>query len=290
MTGPDRICTDMAQTCPRVRLRRAALVVDAAGRRREMAAGEVVTVRPEEAARLLAAGLAEKTAPVVITKGADGIRHLLLPAEIVVTKGAARRISVVASTSDLDRQGDQIDQAGWQLGNFRKAPVVLANHDPAQPIARCASIGVEQGRLVAEIAFPEPGLVARSDEIWNLVTAGVLRGVSVGFRPLASEPTRTGWRYRSAELLELSVVAVPANAACTIESSPLPRPAGKSEAAGGATPTVRRRPTELARAAEVRRMKRDHVPERAAKVAKAAAKAGRPRLARAARELAQLKP
>lgn len=287
MTGPDRICTDMGSGRQRVRLLRQALV-EVAGIQREATIGTLTTVTAAEARRLIQLGLAEAV-PTIVTKGADSIRHLLLPAEIVVTKGAARRISVVASTSDLDRVGDTIDQNGWQLANYRKAPVVLANHDPAQPIARCASIGVEQGRLVAEVAFPEPGLVARSDEIWNLVTAGVLRGVSVGFRPLASEPTRTGWRYRSAELLELSLVSIAANPSCLIESSPLPRPAGKSEAAGGATPAVRRQPTEPARAAEVRRMKREHVPERAARLATTAAKAGRPRLARAARELAELK-
>jgi hypothetical protein len=56
----------------------------------------------------------------------------------------------------------------------------------------------------------------RIDEIRRLVEADILRATSVGFRPLEDEPINVkdpwgGTRYKKSELVECSVVAVPAN-------------------------------------------------------------------------------
>ena len=48
--------------------------------------------------------------------------------------------------------------------------------------------------------------------MYGLIKGGVLNAVSIGFSPIESEPIKGGgWRYTKWELLEISVVAVPAN-------------------------------------------------------------------------------
>jgi HK97 family phage prohead protease len=123
-----------------------------------------------------------------------------------------RQIRVIASDATPDRMGDVLEPRGVQLGNFKKNPIVLAQHDSSQPIAKCASIGVEGNAVVALIEFPPAGVSDRSDEYLRLMKSGIIQAVSVGFLPLEWEPIRgAGLRFTSWELLELSCVSVPAN-------------------------------------------------------------------------------
>jgi HK97 family phage prohead protease len=124
-----------------------------------------------------------------------------------------RQIRVVASDGTVDRMGDILVPWGVDLSNFKRNPIVLAQHDSGQPIARCASIGVEGDAVVALIDFPAAGVSSRSDEYLRLMKAGILGAVSVGFLPLKQEPIGNtgGWKFTQWELLELSVVSVPAN-------------------------------------------------------------------------------
>jgi phage head maturation protease len=62
------------------------------------------------------------------------------------------------------------------------------------------------------INFAPKGVLEIADETCALAKAGVLNAVSIGFRPLKSEPLRTGGqKFTKWELLELSIVSVPAN-------------------------------------------------------------------------------
>ncbi|OAN54023.1 hypothetical protein A6A04_12310 [Paramagnetospirillum marisnigri] len=123
-----------------------------------------------------------------------------------------RRINVICSTEHLDRDGDIIVQHGWHLATYLKNPVVLWAHDHKQPIAVTRSIGVRDGKLQAEIEFPPSGAVRQADEIFALIKLGGVNSISVGFRVIASEPIPggRGMRITRAELLEISVVSVPA--------------------------------------------------------------------------------
>jgi HK97 family phage prohead protease len=124
-----------------------------------------------------------------------------------------RQVRVIASDGSIDRMGDILEPRGAELDAFRKNPIVLGQHDAAMPIARCSSIGVDGGAVVAVIDFPPLGINERSDEYLALIKAGVLSAVSVGFLPIEREAIRStgGWRYTAWELLELSCVSVPAN-------------------------------------------------------------------------------
>lgn len=125
-----------------------------------------------------------------------------------------RAARCVCSTESIDRQGDVVVQAGWQLQQYRQNPVVLFAHDSTKPIAHCSDIGVVANRLEATITFPPPGASSTSDWAWAMIQANALKAVSVGFTIGAATPIPggRGSRITSATLLELSIVSVPANA------------------------------------------------------------------------------
>jgi HK97 family phage prohead protease len=132
-----------------------------------------------------------------------------------------RQVRVVASDESVDRMGDILIAKGCQLSDYRKNPVVLAQHRADSPIARCSSIGLVGNRIEATIDFPPSGTSVRSDEYLGLLKNSVLGAVSVGFLP-SKYTTRKegGYLFSEWELLELSVVSVPANqSALVIERS-----------------------------------------------------------------------
>lgn len=116
--------------------------------------------------------------------------------------------SIIASTAAIDRQGDSVDQAGWELGNFKQNPVLLWAHDYQElPIGKVVSAEVVDGKLVAEFVFAPEEANPKAQQVKNLYEGGYLNASSVGFIPLE----RQGHIITRAELLELSLVPVPAN-------------------------------------------------------------------------------
>lgn len=143
-----------------------------------------------------------------------------------------RQITVVATDATPDRMSDIVDPAGARLDNFRRNPVVLAQHDTTQPIARCSSIGMQGSQIVAKIQFPPAGVNQRSDEYLGMVRAGILSAVSIGFMPISGEPIRGGgYRYTDWELYELSIVSVPANPSALVTERSLGDPASAARLA-----------------------------------------------------------
>lgn len=128
-----------------------------------------------------------------------------------------REVGVIAATNELARDGHVLEPSGINLANYRKNPIVLFGHDIEQPIAACTAIAVENGSLAGRIQFAPPGVSARADEICGLTKAGILSGISIGFDILEAEPldpakgTRGGLHITQSELLEISVVSVPAD-------------------------------------------------------------------------------
>jgi HK97 family phage prohead protease/HK97 family phage major capsid protein len=132
--------------------------------------------------------------------------------------GKGDGLEFVLSDATVDRYGDIVDPSGWVLTNFRKNPIALFGHSGAFPIGTWSNIRVEGEKLIARLNLAAKGTSARLDEIISLVEQGILRAVSVGFRPLKSEPVdaEKPWgaqRYIKQELLETSLVSVPANPA-----------------------------------------------------------------------------
>jgi hypothetical protein len=115
---------------------------------------------------------------------------------------------VVISTADVDRQGESIDQAGWDLDFYNMNPVVLWAHDYwSLPIGVCDDISVVDGKLIAKGRFAPEEANPFAQQVRRLYDAKMLRTTSVGFIP---EEMEDGLIKR-AQLLEFSFVPVPAN-------------------------------------------------------------------------------
>jgi HK97 family phage prohead protease len=117
-----------------------------------------------------------------------------------------------------DRYDDVIearDENSWFLGNHDKNPIALFNHNADQPIGIWKNTRVEGRALRGRLVLAPEGTSPRIDEIRKLVGAGILRSVSVGFKPLESKPRpgakSSGILYTKCELMECSLVSVPAN-------------------------------------------------------------------------------
>lgn len=127
-------------------------------------------------------------------------------------------LEFVLSDATVDRYGDIVDPAGWDLKWFKKNPIALFGHWSHEPIGTWADVRVEGKKLLGRLVFAAEGTSARIDELRRLVEQGILRAVSVGFRPLEAEPVDPAkpygpQRYKRQELIETSLVSVPANPA-----------------------------------------------------------------------------
>ncbi|MCU6454343.1 phage major capsid protein [Sphingomonas sp. A2-49] len=121
----------------------------------------------------------------------------------------------VMSDSTVDRMGDVIEPNGWILRNFKANPMALFNHDSDMPIGKWTNVRVEGGKLLGELDFGPIGACPTTDKMRAFVEAGHMRAVSVGFRPVIAEPIegskQGGVRFKAAELVECSLVSIPAN-------------------------------------------------------------------------------
>jgi HK97 family phage prohead protease/HK97 family phage major capsid protein len=130
-------------------------------------------------------------------------------------------VEFVMSDDSVDRMGDVIEPKGWNLDNFApdRNPVALFNHKSDQVIGNWRDVRVVKNRLLGRLELAARGTSELVDTVRALVEQGVLRAVSVGFRPTKMEPLDAeadeNWgpfRFLQQELLECSLVAVPANA------------------------------------------------------------------------------
>jgi HK97 family phage prohead protease len=122
----------------------------------------------------------------------------------------------VLSDESEDRMGDVISAAGWDLTNFLKNPIALFGHRNDFVIGTWEGLRSEKNALRGKLKLAPAGTSERIDEIRKLIEAGILKAVSVGFRPITSVPRRDGDKYvgehfTRQELIETSVVSVPAN-------------------------------------------------------------------------------
>jgi HK97 family phage major capsid protein/HK97 family phage prohead protease len=131
-----------------------------------------------------------------------------------VALAAGGPLTFVLSDATKDRMGDIIDPKGWQLDNFKSNPMALFNHNSSFPIGTWEDVKVQGGRLIGKLKLAARGTSDRIDEIISLVEQGILRAVSVGFSPIERKPLDDGGiRFTKQELLETSLVSIPANPA-----------------------------------------------------------------------------
>jgi HK97 family phage prohead protease/HK97 family phage major capsid protein len=127
-------------------------------------------------------------------------------------------IEFVMSDESVDAVGDIITASGWDLSRFKSGnPVALYGHSQhSLPIGRWEKVRVEGKRLMGRLRLARAGTSEFVDAVRALVQQKMINACSVGFRPVKYEPLDEKdpygpQRYLKQQLLECSLVAVPAN-------------------------------------------------------------------------------
>lgn len=157
---------------------------------------------------------------VTLFNGQAGLRGGL-KCEARAVEGDAPVMEFIASDETLDRYDEVVKVDGWDLKAFKANPVIVDCHDYSsitRILGRSPEIGVRDGKLVNRVEFclDNPmGALA-----FKMAKGGFIKSQSVGFIPHewtngknSDQPART---YTKQELLEVSLVVVPANPGATI--------------------------------------------------------------------------
>ncbi|ACL57576.1 phage major capsid protein [Methylobacterium nodulans] len=125
-----------------------------------------------------------------------------------------RIIRGIATTPNPDRVGDIVEPLGVR---FKNPMPLLHHHDHDKPVGSVSFDKPTPDGITFEARLPqiaEPGpLRDRVETAWGEVKAGLVRAVSIGFRALEYAFLDSGGiRFTQTEVLELSLVTVPANA------------------------------------------------------------------------------
>tara|TARA_Y100000034_G_C6908219_1_gene422149 strand:+ start:2606 stop:5503 length:2898 start_codon:yes stop_codon:yes gene_type:complete len=131
----------------------------------------------------------------------------------LTTENKELKIAGYANTVDKDRTRDKVLPSAWAKGidNYRVNPILLFQHKHDQPIGKVDKITVDEKGIFVNATISEAAETQYS--VHTLVRDRVLKAFSVGFLVKDQEydadsdtSTITG-----VELLEISVVSVPAN-------------------------------------------------------------------------------
>lgn len=137
-----------------------------------------------------------------------------------------RSFVATITTETVDRDGDVVLAKGLDFESFNKNPVVLLGHPMGMsgpgdlPIGRAKWVKAKGRKVIAEVV---PAPTELGNEVFELIRGGFLSAVSIGFRAIDVGPPTTKelkshpeWAeakriFRKSELVEFSVVNVPAN-------------------------------------------------------------------------------
>ena len=150
--------------------------------------------------------------------------------EIRKVDAETRTVEFVASDNSVDSYGTVLPVDKWDLTRFQKNGVIGYMHDvygdswtksadPDDVIGK-GEAWIEDGKLIVRVTFEPADLNPKSDKVFRKLEFGSLNAVSVGFRATAKGHKGDEERgedpnvyyYNGQELLEVSVVNIPANA------------------------------------------------------------------------------
>lgn len=126
-----------------------------------------------------------------------------------------RVIKGIASTPSVDRDGDTVVPEG---ASFKLPFPLLHQHDHERPIGHVKSASVDSDGIAIEAEIPKDSGLDYVETAWKQIKSGLLRGLSIGFRPTKTAPTSAGRKFLAYEIFELSAVSIPANAEASILS------------------------------------------------------------------------
>jgi HK97 family phage prohead protease len=130
-----------------------------------------------------------------------------------------RSVEFVISTDQVDRYGEIVDQKTWDFKSFLKNPVVFwghTSHEPEYVLGTASDLKVsEDGKQTTARLNFDTDINPKADLVFNQIKRGTLRTVSVGFMSgkmeMDAKDDDAPWILKDNELLEISVVPIPAN-------------------------------------------------------------------------------
>lgn len=157
---------------------------------------------------------------VAVVKPPAEKRFLKFSASIVSTvtnAGGGKAFRVTGTTPDVDRAGDVIDPAGCVYDGFMakgSGPVLYAHGQWDLPVGRAKIHSVAPAGIDFEVEFVPIDVYPFAGQVEWMYENTFLKAWSIGFIPLEWTRNETGGMTVSKwELLELSCVPVPCNAA-----------------------------------------------------------------------------
>jgi HK97 family phage prohead protease len=150
--------------------------------------------------------------------------------ETLPEKVSERTFRFTISDESVDRYNTSIKASGWDLTNYGKNGIVAYQHntfssDPDQIVGK-GRAWVEGNTLMGEVEFEPEGTNEIADKLVKKLEFGSIRATSVGFNPSewskgdkerGEDPTIL--YFRKQDLLEFSIVNIPANPNAVISKS-----------------------------------------------------------------------
>lgn len=143
------------------------------------------------------------------------VLRMCVTPKVAAKNDTEREIVHLITNASMDRAGDIVDPAGAELANYKRNPVVMADHEYriGAVVGRAVDIFVSTDGLRARTRFRDTPLAL---DAYKLASEG-LGGWSIGFRPIEYDSItdekgrHKGFRFSKWELLEYSIVAIPMN-------------------------------------------------------------------------------
>lgn len=131
-----------------------------------------------------------------------------------------REITGIATTISADRMNDVVVPEG---ASFKLPIPLLSQHNSGEPIGKVISAEVTGRNIRIKATIPKDTGLDYVEKAWRQIKAGLLGGLSIGFRSLKHEPLDAerpwdGFKFLEWEWLELSAVTIPANSQATIQT------------------------------------------------------------------------
>jgi D-ribose pyranose/furanose isomerase RbsD len=126
-----------------------------------------------------------------------------------------RRITFCFSDDKEDRMGEIVDQASWDVKNYMNNPLILFGHDSSIPeniLGQGTDLQLNiGGKSFVTAQFDEAEINPRADMVFRQLVKRTLRAVSAGFINHTTEKSGDTPVLKDNELLEISIVPIPAN-------------------------------------------------------------------------------
>lgn len=145
----------------------------------------------------------------------------------------SRTVTFVASDFSRDTAHTRINPNGWDLTRFNKNPIIGYNHDiyggwsgnDVDKVIGKGNAYIERDELLVDITFEPASINPLAEKVYQKLLFGSLNAVSVGFIPgeghwgekdeAMGKDNATYYYDRGHQLLEISVVNIPANGNAT---------------------------------------------------------------------------